>query len=148
MNIIRPFFSSHRASTQIPDAPYILTSPEKAPVPVLFNSPHSGTYYPASFCRQLKTPLTVLRHSEDSFVDKLFIDAPQTGAYLLCNTYSRNYVDTNRAIAELDWDMIQSPTPPFPPLDSTKVSQGYGVIPRLAYNGQDIYLHKLQRQLE
>ncbi|HPF78988.1 MAG TPA: N-formylglutamate amidohydrolase, partial [Alphaproteobacteria bacterium] len=48
------------------------------PLPLIFDSPHSGTHYPADFnhaCDHAK-----LEQAEDKFVDDLFDAAPDYGA--------------------------------------------------------------------
>jgi len=39
------------------------------PLPLIYDSPHSGRYYPEDF--RYKPPLEVLRRGEDAYVDEL-----------------------------------------------------------------------------
>ena len=62
---------------------------------VLYDSPHSGRYYPPDFA--LGAPLEAMRRGEDAFVDELLLPSVDEGAVLLVNEYPRCYIDVNRA---------------------------------------------------
>ncbi len=69
-------------------------------LPVVFDSPHSGTNYPSDF--DFSCPANLLRQAEDAYVDELFAVAPEAGATLLCALFPRSYIDANRAIDDID----------------------------------------------
>lgn len=69
-------------------------------VPLVFDSPHSGTLYPDDF-RHSADPAQV-RMAEDTHIEALFAAAPQVGAVLLHALFPRAYVDANRASDDMD----------------------------------------------
>ena len=85
---------------------YSLTLPEREASPVIFASPHSGRHYPDDFVASLRVPLIDLRQTEDAFVDELFADATKHGPGSLAAEFPRSYIDPNRAISDIDPDMI------------------------------------------
>tara|TARA_R110002072_G_scaffold4706_17_gene32939 strand:+ start:1898 stop:2755 length:858 start_codon:yes stop_codon:yes gene_type:complete len=99
--------------------------PQGQALPVVFDSPHSGTDYPSDFNCSLD-PL-LLRQAEDAFIDEIFSAAPGQGAPLIAATFPRSYIDPNRATEDLDptqinggWDL---PTTPGP-----KTERGIGLV--------------------
>ncbi len=78
-------------------------------VPLVFDSPHSGTLYPADF-DHAADPQT-LRHAEDTHVADLWAGAVAAGAVLLEAHFPRSYVDANRAPDDMDPDQIDGPYP-------------------------------------
>ena len=73
---------------------------DKATVPLLFSSPHSGREYPEDF--GYGCDLFDLRRTEDNYVDELFSGAPDKGAYYLGALFPKTYIDPNRALDEID----------------------------------------------
>jgi N-formylglutamate amidohydrolase len=51
--------------------PFEIAEPEVWRAPIIFNSPHSGSVYPAAFLGASRIDLPALRRSEDSFMDEL-----------------------------------------------------------------------------
>src|SRR5215813_15557741 len=78
-------------------------------VPVVFDSPHSGSVYPSDF--DFAAPLDIMRRAEDAFVDELFASAPAHGAALLAALFPRSYVDPNRHEHEIDTLLLNEPWP-------------------------------------
>ncbi|MEM7567412.1 MAG: N-formylglutamate amidohydrolase [Pseudomonadota bacterium] len=99
--------------------------PERPGIPLLLDSPHSGTDYPNDF-RPL-VDASRYRRAEDMDVDALFGAAPSLGVPLLKALFPRVYVDVNRALADISPDAIAPPLP-FVPLPSAKARLGKGVI--------------------
>ena len=89
--------------------PVIIREPEGAPVPVVFDSPHSGNRYPDDF--GAAAPLALLRAGEDAYIDDLFGAAPAQGATLIAATFPRAYIDPNRSLADLDATMLDGEWP-------------------------------------
>lgn len=110
------------------------------PVPVLFDSPHSGRDYPADFGAAL--PVERLRRIEDAYVDELFADAPATGAGLLAALFPRAYVDANRHRDEIDPLLLAEPWPVDLPL-TERADCGLGVVRRLFSATEGIYDRRL-----
>ena len=84
-------------------------NPKGAPSPLVFDSPHSGRKYPADF--MFTCPEPILRQAEDSFVDDLYAKAPEYGAIMIAAQFPRSYIDVNRAIDDIDPQLIASPWP-------------------------------------
>ncbi len=108
--------------------------------PLVFDSPHSGRHYPADF--MFTCPQDVLRQAEDSFVDDLYGRAPDYGAILIAAQFPRAYIDVNRAVDDIDPQLIagQWPTSTHP---SEKSRVGMGLVRRICRPGLPVYDHKL-----
>lgn len=87
-------------------------------LPLIFDSPHSGTDYPEDF-GHIADPAT-LRNAEDTHVADLWQGAIAAGAILLEAHFPRSYVDANRAPDDMDPDQIDGafPTPLNPTVKS------------------------------
>jgi len=109
-------------------------------VPLVVDSPHSGTAYPADF--DAAVPVTRLREGEDTFVDELYADAPAAGATLIAARFPRVYVDPNRSLLDIDASLLSSPWP-GPAIPSRKTELGIGLIWRLLDTWEPIYARKL-----
>ena len=72
----------------------------KTPIPLIFDSPHSGTDYPDDF--DYACDFKTLEKAEDKYVDDLFEHAPDHGAALLRALFPRTYLDVNRARDDID----------------------------------------------
>jgi len=110
---------------------------------VVFNSPHSGRYYPEKFLEMSTLPLTSLRSSEDLFIDEIFSPIVNVGSIMMAAIFPRSYVDLNRDHMELDPLLVKdlrnfSKTP--------KVSAGLGVIPRVVDMQRRIYSKKISKK--
>lgn len=105
-------------------------------VPLLFDSPHSGTRYPADF--DFTCPFPLLRQAEDTHVDELFGMVPDLGATFLCALFPRSYIDVNRAPDDIDPAMLDGvwPTPVNP---SPKSLAGMGLVRHLCRAGVPMY---------
>ena len=107
-------------------------------VPLVLDSPHSGSVYPEEFA--YRCPLPVLRRAEDSYVDELYEAAPEHGAMLIAALFPRSYIDVNRAADDLDPAILAGPLPPcLKPRPMTRV----GLVRRHAQPGVPIYDRKL-----
>ncbi len=112
-------------------------------VPFVFNSPHSGRFYPDRFLAMTRLDRNTIRRSEDSFVDELFGAAVPLGAPLLSANFPRAYIDVNREPWELDPRMFAEPVPSFANIRSARVAGGLGTVPKLVGEGLDIYSGRL-----
>ena len=102
--------------------PYIRRDPTGPVIPLVCDSPHSGTEYPADFGHAI--PLSVLRQGEDTHVHDLWQHAPAVGATLIAACFPRTYIDPNRTLADLDPDMIEGEWPePLQPGVKTRLWQ-------------------------
>jgi N-formylglutamate deformylase len=109
-------------------------------VPVVFDSPHSGSVYPSDF--DFAAPVEVMRRAEDAFVDELFMSAPAHGAALLAALFPRSYVDPNRHEQEIDTLLLNEPWP-HPILPSHRSARGLGVVRRLVRATVAVYDRRL-----
>jgi len=107
-------------------------------LPIVVDSPHSGTLYPADFT--FCCPLEVLRRAEDAYVDELFAAATDHGATMIAALFPRSYLDVNRAADDLDPGLLAGAWPKHLPLrPATRV----GLVRRYAQQGVPIYDRKL-----
>ncbi len=107
--------------------------------PLVLDSPHSGTVYPDDF--HAIVPNVWLRQTEDCYVDELVSLAPTLGATLLKASFSRNYVDVNRAMDDLDPMMIEGVLP-FALEPTERTVAGVGLVRHLC-RGKQVYAAKL-----
>ena len=102
-----------------------LEGPESPDVPLILDSPHSGSDYPADF--DPVPPMRQVRQAEDLCVDRLFGVAPELGVPLFKALFPRIYVDVNRARDDIDPATVAGALP-FVPAPSAKARLGKGVI--------------------
>jgi N-formylglutamate amidohydrolase len=107
---------------------------------VVFASPHSGRVYSPAFLEQIVLSATMIRSSEDAFVDQLFADAPRFGAPLLLADVPRAFLDLNRAPDEFDPAVIAGAARAG---HNPRIASGLGVIPRVVAGGRPIYHGKI-----
>jgi N-formylglutamate amidohydrolase len=117
-----------------------LDGPTAPEVPVVFDSPHSGTVYPDDF--DYAAPDSIMRTGEDTYVEELYAAAPRFGAAFLKAHFPRAYIDPNRAVADIDQELLGEPWPE-PAAPSIKTTSGIGLIWRLAQPDCPIYARKL-----
>lgn len=119
-------------------------------VPLVFDSPHSGRYYPEDFSSIIS--LRLLREYEDRFVDLLIEDAQSHGVTTISANFPRAYIDPNRASDDIDEEMLEAVWPD--PLSPTRHSkQGTGLIFRRMHDDAHIYdrpltVEEVQRRLD
>jgi N-formylglutamate deformylase len=75
-------------------------------IPLVCDSPHSGTAYPDDF--NFAVDFADLRRCEDTHIEKLWSAVPQMGGTLIHALFPRSYIDTNRIEFDIDVDMIDS----------------------------------------
>ncbi|MCD6070049.1 MAG: N-formylglutamate amidohydrolase [Microvirga sp.] len=125
------------------DPPFTVTEPAMQTVPFVFNVPHAGAIYPASFLASSRLDAIALRRSEDAFVDELFASVMELGAPLMTAHFPRAFLDLNREPYELDSRMFDGRLPSFSNTRSMRVAGGLGTIPRIVADGQEIYRSRL-----
>ncbi|WP_300556007.1 N-formylglutamate amidohydrolase [Limnohabitans sp. Rim8] len=108
------------------ESSYVLSRPEnKRRLPLVCDSPHSGTNYPSDFRSAL--PFAQLRQTEDTDIDALWAGVPAVGGTLVSALFPRCYIDPNRALEDLDPSLIAG-TWPVPLAPGPKSKLGYGLI--------------------
>ncbi len=127
MTVPRPDFTAMPVSLFEPAAPAC---------PLLFDSPHSGFGRPADF--RAAASEAQIRSTWDAYVDELWGDAPARGATLVVAHFSRAYIDTNRAVDDIDPALLAAPWPGA--LATTDYSRrSMGLIRRCALPGVAMY---------
>lgn len=113
-------------------------------VPLVLDSPHSGTQYPVDF-HHLADP-ALLRQAEDTHVHTLWRGAVDHGAVLLHALFPRAYVDANRADNDIDPGHIEG-SYPEELRPSVKSQLGIGLCwTRVPPEGGPMYLRPLTAQ--
>src|SRR5260221_1550608 len=131
------------ASSDAPSKPAEMIWPLRLSSPLMLASPHSGRDYPPGFLAQSVLDRSVLRCSEDCYVDLLIEPATRLGVPSLRALFPRIFIDPNRDAAELDPQLFQDPLPSQAQITSPRVLAGLGVIPRVAADDRPIYGHQL-----
>ncbi len=129
----------------LPLTSFRVDRPGNTAIPLLVSSPHSGRNYPSAFLDSASLSFHELQQSEDRFVDRLFENAPDFGATLICAEFPRVWCDVNRDWREVDADMFDPPPPEDEVLLTAKVKAGFGLIPRYVSQGRQVYGHPLHR---
>jgi N-formylglutamate amidohydrolase len=114
---------------------------ESEAIPLVLDSPHSGTRYPADFDHA--APRALVRRAEDTYVEELFASAPRVGATLIEALFPRAYIDPNRHVADIDTALLADAWP-GPVTPSRKTEQGIGLVWRLAHGGTPLYGRRLR----
>jgi N-formylglutamate deformylase len=108
-------------------------------LPIVLDSPHSGTEYPEDFGSVLDA--AARHYAEDCFVDRLYANAPQFGATLLAARFPRLYIDPNRSVDDIDAQLLDGAWPePLAPSETSRL--GIGLIWRLC-GGRPVYDRRL-----
>jgi N-formylglutamate amidohydrolase len=126
-------------SESVAPAPFAINAPTGWLLPAVFNSPHSGRFYPKGFLTASRLDAHALRKSEDCYIDELFGFASDIGAPLLKANFPRAYLDVNREPYELDPRMFTEELPGYANTSSVRVAGGLGTIPRIVSEGDEIY---------
>lgn len=112
----------------------------KNPLPLIFDSPHSGTHYPNDF--NYACDFHILEKTEDKYVDDLFGEATTHGACLLRALFPRAYIDVNRAIDDIDPALYERDWPyqnDLPVNPTNRSYAGIGLIRRLISPNLPVY---------
>lgn len=118
--------------------PFTLQAPAAGTraIPLVCDSPHSGTTYPADYAHAV--PRALLRGGEDTHVEALWQAVPAAGGTLLHAHFPRTYIDANRTLDDLDPDLLASPWPePLAPGEKSRL--GFGLVWRNIRADQPIY---------
>ena len=102
---------------------FSLREPVAGAIPLVCDSPHSGTQYPDDFRHAM--PRLELRAAEDTHVEALWGDAPAFGATLLEAHFPRSYLDLNRDLQDIDPALLDDAWPtPVSPGEKTRIGSG------------------------
>ena len=114
--------------------------PATAALPLVLDSPHSGTRIPADFGAALAD--SDLREGEDCYIDALYLPAAERGIPLLAAQFPRTYLDPNRHAGDIDPDLLDAPWPDAL-VPSGKARIGKALVWRTLDDGRPIYNRKL-----
>lgn len=116
--------------------PFTLSAPTVPALPLVCDSPHSGTDYPGDFAHAV--PRALLRRGEDTHVEALWEAVPRVGGTLVAAHFPRTYIDANRTEEDLDPELLDAPWPtPLNPGEKTRL--GFGLVWRNIGAGTPIY---------
>ncbi|WP_418132106.1 N-formylglutamate amidohydrolase (plasmid) [Variovorax sp. 375MFSha3.1] len=119
---------------------YILFRPSASEIPLVCESPYSGTRYPDDFGHAVSRAL--LRSAEDKHVESLWSELIRVGGTLVATTFPRSYIDPNRKLDDIDPLMLASPWP-YAINPSEKSQTGRGLLWSAVGKGASIYDRKL-----
>ena len=123
-----------------PDTPVVIHPPQGEVLPLVCDSPHSGTAYPEDF--GVAVPLSLLRRGEDTHVQTLWDQFPQHGATLIEATFPRTYIDPNREEGDINPAMLDGAWP-VPLQPGPKTLQGLGLVwERISQAGQSTPMYE------
>jgi N-formylglutamate amidohydrolase len=120
--------------------------PAEQRLPVVLNSPHSGSCYPHDFLAASRLDEKAIRRSEDSYVDEIIDGAVALGCPLLKANFPRAWLDVNREPYELDPKMFSDNLPTYANVRSVRVAGGLGTIARIVSESEEIYAKPLSVQ--
>ena len=100
---------------------FVLHGPAEPRTPLVLDSPHSGTDFPADFGAAVSE--LELRDGEDCFVDQLWLPATERGVGLLAASVPRTYIDYNRHAGDIDLELVEGGTWPYEYLPSGKAER-------------------------
>ena len=118
----------------------VVTRPVAPSVPMVFDSPHSGVGTPADF--NTTASRDALLTGWDAFVDELWACVPRHGGTLIAANFPRMYIDANRAVTDIDAEMLDG-TWPGPIAPEKYSARGMGLLRRYALPGTAMYDRKL-----
>lgn len=115
--------------------------PHTPAIPLVCDSPHSGTHYPADF--KFAVDVADLRRCEDTHVEKLWSAVPAVGGTLVHATFPRSYTDANRTEFDIDVRMIEGEWPGRAEPSQRCLGLGNGLVFSKTTTLQPIYDRKL-----
>lgn len=115
--------------------------PRTIAIPLVCDSPHSGTAYPDDF--RFAVDLADLRRCEDTHVEALWADVPAVGGTLIHARFPRSYVDVNRACNDIDAAMLSGPWPEETRPSAPCMNLGNGLVFSKTTTFRDIYDRRL-----
>jgi N-formylglutamate amidohydrolase len=120
---------------------FVLHGPAEPRTPLVLDSPHSGTDFPADFDAAVGE--SALRDGEDCFVDALWMPATERGVGLLAASAPRTYIDYNRHAGDIDLELLEGGAWPHAYEPSGKARLGKALVWRTLDDGLPIYARKL-----
>ncbi len=112
---------------------------EQIKYPLILSIPHSGTYFPAEFLKNVRFDEKNLRRNEDLLVDELLEGAVKGGLTTIKMEVTRMFIDLNRDRLELDPQMFYNYPDNKDILYDAHCRVGLGVVHRINYQRENIY---------
>lgn len=129
-------------TTQAPSNPPVqVVGPTASAIPLVCDSPHSGTHYPDDY--GYAVDLTDLRKSEDTHVQWLWDAVPEVGGTLVYATFPRSYIDVNRHLGDVDVAMLADDWPEPVSPTARSMALGNGLVSSLTTSRRPIYARLL-----
>lgn len=119
---------------------YAIVTPKKNRIPLVVDSPHSGSVLPEDF--HFSCSVADLRQSEDSYVDQFARNLPNLGGTVIRALVNRAYIDLNRSVGDLHPGICSEPIP-WPTNKSKRVQYGIGLIRHLIRPHEPVYAEPL-----
>jgi N-formylglutamate amidohydrolase len=126
---------------------FTLARREASPIPILISVPHAGRHYPPRLIERMRAPRHAALKLEDRYVDRLAdAVARETDAALLIAHAPRAMIDLNRAIEDMDWDMVRTGAPAgLPRLRiGRRARSGLGLVPRRLPEIGELWTERLE----
>lgn len=124
-----------------PRQPVQIVPPSGPAIPLVCDSPHSGTDYPADF--GYAVPLAELRKNEDTYVHWLWEAVPRVGGTLVHATFPRSYIDVNRHEHDIDLAMLADAWPGEVAPSERCITLGNGLVFSHTATKTPIYARRL-----
>lgn len=115
--------------------------PTVSAIPLVCDSPHSGTHYPADF--NYAVDLADLRKCEDTHVEKLWEGVPAVGGTLVHALFPRSYIDANRTESDIDVTMLEADWTGLAEPSARCLQLGNGLVFSKTTTLQNIYQRRL-----
>jgi N-formylglutamate deformylase len=115
--------------------------PGAAAIPLVCDSPHSGTDYPPDFGHAVA--VAELRKCEDTHVHWLWDAVPRLGGTLVQATFPRSYIDPNRHEHDIDVAMLADRWPGEVAPTARSQALGNGLVSSLTPTRLPIYNRRL-----
>ena len=125
----------------LPTAPVRVEHPTAAAIPLVCDSPHSGTDYPSDFGHAVATE--DLRRSEDTHVQWLWDAVPGVGGTLVHATFPRSYIDPNRHERDINPAMLADAWRGATAPTERTLELGMGLVPSHTPTRLPIYARRL-----
>ena len=121
--------------------------------PLVLSIPHSGTYFPPEFVKEMSCSVEVMRHNEDLLVDALLQKAIDFGIPTIKMLVNRVFIDLNRDRLELDPSMFYNYPQDKDIMFDRHCRVGLGVVHRINYLRQPLYkslldYHEVEKRLK
>jgi N-formylglutamate amidohydrolase len=127
---------------------FTLARRDASPIPILIAVPHAGRHYPPRLVERMRAPRHAALKLEDRYVDRLAeAVARATDAALLIAHAPRAMIDLNRAIEDMDWDMVRTGVPSGLPRQriGRRARSGLGLVPRRLPEIGELWTQRLEQ---